>query len=62
MSNRSQTWKRTKTYLWSTMSDSRMNDLAILSIEKDLSCNWLTFDMTIDKFASVHKGRRLKLK
>ena len=43
--------KRTKTYLRSTMSDSRMNDLAILSIEKDLSCNWLTFDMTIDKFA-----------
>ena len=53
--------KRTKTYLRSTMSDSRMNDLAILSIEEDLSCNWLTFDITIDKFASVDKGRRLKL-
>ena len=54
--------KRTKTYLRSTMSDSRMNDLAILSIEKDVSCNWLIFDMTIDKFASVDQGRRLKLK
>ena len=38
--------KRTKTYLRSTVSNSRMNDPAILLIEKYLSCNWLTFDMT----------------
>lgn len=54
--------KRIKTYLRSSMSESRMNDLAILSIERDLSCDWLTPDLAIDKFAAVDKGRRIKLK
>lgn len=54
--------RRIKTYLRSSMSESRMNDLAILSIERDLSCDWLTPDLAIDKFAAVDKGRRIKLK
>ena len=46
--------KRIKTYLRTTMSDERLSDLAILSIEKEISSK-LVIDDIIDKFASIRK-------
>ena len=52
---------RIKMYLRSTMGDSRLNNVAILSIEKDLS-SALSFDTVLDHFAAVDKNRRIILK
>ena len=51
--------KRIKTYLRSTMSDQRLTDLAILSIERDLSDN-LDLDEVLDCFSEQY--RRIVLK
>ena len=52
--------KRVKTYLRSTMGQQRLNDLAILAIERDLSRS-LNFDSVVDNF--MHQNpRRIQLK
>jgi hypothetical protein len=43
--------KRVKTYLRSTMSDERLTNLALLTIEKDLTVT-LSLEDVIDKFSS----------
>ena len=53
--------KRIKTYLRSTMSEQRLNDVAVLSIEKRLAES-LSFDEIIDRFAAIDKNRRILLK
>ena len=52
---------RIKTKLRSTMSEERLSNLTLLSIEKDLSSS-LDLDMIVDTFAGIDKGRRLRLK
>ena len=52
--------KRIKTYLRSTMKDERLDKIAILSIEKDLSKN-LNLDTVIDQFNSLDKNHRIIL-
>ena len=49
-----------KSYLRSTMTQQRLIDLAILSIEKELSKN-LSLDTVVDQFASHDKNRRITL-
>ena len=51
---------RIKTKLRSTMSEERLSNLTLLSIE-DLSSS-LDLDMIVDTFARIDKGRRLRLK
>ena len=48
--------KRIKNYLRSTMTEQCLDDLGILSVEKDLSQK-LSLDNVIDKFASHDKNR-----
>ena len=48
--------KRVKNYLRSTMGEDRMNDMAILYIEKDIF-NQINTDKVIDEFAK-NKARR----
>ena len=50
--------KRVKSYLRNSMSDQRLTNLAILSIEHDIS-EKIDFDKIIDNFA--HKNRRIVL-
>ena len=50
--------KRIKSYLRSTMTEQCFTDLAILSIEKELSID-LSFDDVIDKFGSSDKIEKL---
>ncbi len=52
--------KRIKTYLRSTMTERRLIDLAMLSIERSLSQN-ISLDEVIDKFAASDKNRRILL-
>ena len=52
--------KRIKSYLRSTMTQQRLVDLAILSIEKELSQN-LSLDNVVNEFASRDKNRRIIL-
>ena len=52
--------KRIKTYLRSTMSNERLCDLAILSIEKEISRN-LVLDEVVDMFAVVGRNKRIVL-
>ena len=52
--------KRMKSYLRSTMTQQRLVDLAILSIEKELSKN-LSLDNVVNQFASYDKNRRITL-
>ena len=52
--------KRIKTFLRSTMSEQRLTDLALLSIEKQLSQN-LPLDEVIDRFAVADKNRKIVL-
>ena len=52
--------KRIKTYLRSTMSNERLCDLAILSIEKEISRN-LVLDEVVDMFAVVDRNKRIVL-
>jgi len=54
------TLKRTKTYLRSSMSEQRLTDLAVLSIERELSQN-LSLDKIVDKFALKHNRGRIQL-
>ena len=52
--------KRIKSYLRTTMLEQRLVDLAILSIEKELSQD-LSLDEIVDKFAAEDKNRRIML-
>ena len=49
-----------KTYLRSSMSEQRLTDLAVLSIERDISDN-LDLDNVVDVFAQKHKNNRIVL-
>lgn len=51
--------KLIKKYLKSTMSSSRLANLAILSIEQELAAN-IDFDKVISDFAAL-KARRIRL-
>lgn len=55
------TMKRVKTYLRTTMTDGRLNDLCMLAIERELS-HELLIDPTavLDKFAKLAE-RRVRL-
>ena len=50
--------KRIKTYLRNSMSEQRLSDLAVLSIERDFSDS-LELDLVVNNFA--HKNRRITL-
>ena len=52
--------KHIKSYLRSTTTQQRLADLAILSIEKELSRS-LSLDNVVDRFASYDKNRRILL-
>ena len=52
--------KRVKTYLRSTMGQQRLNNLAVLAIERDLSKS-LDFDSVVDNFMEQNP-RRITLK
>ena len=52
--------KRTKTYLRSSMSEQRLTDLAVLSIEKELSQS-LSLDEVVQNFSGSDKNRRIQL-
>jgi len=52
--------KRMKSYLCSSMSEQRLVNLAVLSIEKELSNN-LCLDEVVDNFAAKDKNRRIQL-
>ena len=52
--------KRIKTYLRSTMCEQRLTDLAILSIEREIS-GTLSLDEVVDRFAGIEQNRRLLL-
>ena len=52
--------KRIKTYLRSTMGEQRLTDLAILSIERELS-SMISLDEVIDIFHSEDNNRRIML-
>ena len=52
--------KRTKSYLRSNMSEQRLIDLAVLSIEQDLSKD-LSLDEVVKKFAAEDNNRRIQL-
>ena len=52
--------KRTKNYLRSSMSEQRLIDLAVLSIEQELSKE-LSLDDVVQKFAGEDKNRRIRL-
>ena len=52
--------KRLKSYLRSTMSNERLNSLAVISIERDFSFS-LSLDDIVDKFNSMDKNRRMLL-
>ena len=52
--------KRIKVFLCSTMSEQRLTDLALLSIEKELS-QTLSLDDVIDRFAAADTNRRIVL-
>ena len=55
------TLKRIKTYLRSSMSEQRLTDLAVLSIERDISDS-LDLENVVDAFAQKHKNSRIVLK
>ena len=52
--------KRIKTYLRSTMTEQRLIDLAVLSIERELS-KQISLDQVVNDFASTDKNRRILL-
>ena len=54
--------RRTKTYLRSTMGQTRLSDLALLTIERDLSSKlWDQVDELVLRFAETHKNSRIIL-
>ena len=52
--------KRIKTNLRSTMSDDRLTNLALLTIEKDLTMK-LSLEDIVDKFSSSDRRHRVVL-
>ena len=52
--------KRIKTYLRSTMTEQRLIDLAVLSIERELSKK-ISLEQVVNEFASKDKNRRILL-
>lgn len=52
--------KRIKSYLRSTMTQKRLVNLALLSIEKELSQN-LSLDDVVHRFATEDKNRKISL-
>lgn len=52
--------KRVKTYLRSTMSDERLTNLALLTIEKDLTMK-LSLEDIVDKFSTSDRRHRIIL-
>ena len=54
------TLKRVKSYLRSTMNEQRLSDLAILSIERELSSN-VSLDDVVTEFSGVDGNRRILL-
>ena len=52
--------KLIKTYHRSTMNESRLNDIAILSIEKNLAKE-LDLSMVVKNFSSAEKNHRIAL-
>ena len=50
------TLKRIKTYLRTTMSEQRLSDMSLLSIERDLS-NTIPFNEVIERFENGDKNR-----
>uniref|UniRef100_A0A1X7VLG9 HAT C-terminal dimerisation domain-containing protein n=1 Tax=Amphimedon queenslandica TaxID=400682 RepID=A0A1X7VLG9_AMPQE len=52
--------KRIKNYLRSTMSEQRLTDISLLSIEKELSSD-ISFEDVIDKFEGGDKNRSIIL-
>ena len=52
--------KRIKPYLRSSMSESRLQDISILAIEKKIA-NELSLDDVVDKFATTDNNRRILL-
>ena len=54
------TLKHIKTYLHSSMSEQRLTDLAVLSIERDISDS-LNLDDVVVAFAQKHKNARIVL-
>ena len=48
------TLKRTKTYLRSTMNETRLSNMAILSIERDISSK-LDLELVVDNFAKENR-------
>ena len=53
--------RRIKTRLRTTMSENRLSDLAILSIERECASECLDCEQIITEFASVDKNRRITL-
>ena len=54
--------RRIKTYLRSTMSQDRLDDLALLNIERELSSNlWDCLPSLVLKFAQAHKNSKIVL-
>lgn len=54
--------RRIKTYLRSTMSQTRLSNLALLYIERDLSSSlWNQMDDLVIKFAETHNNSRIAL-
>ena len=54
------TLKRTKTYLHSSMSEASLNNMAIMSIERDIADN-LDLEEVVQKFAKDTCNRRILL-
>lgn len=52
--------KRIKTYLRSTMHEERLVNLAVLSVEREIS-QTLNLESVIDKFSTLDKNRRIVL-
>ena len=54
--------RRIKTYLRSTISQTQVEDLAILNIERNLSSKlWNNLPSLVIKFAQVHKNAKIPL-
>lgn len=54
--------RRLKTYLRSTMLDSRLSELALIYIERYVSHKlWDSLDKVLDRFAKDHKNGRIRL-
>ena len=52
--------KRIKSYLCSTMGEQRLTDLAVLSVERELS-SALSLDDVVTEFSGLDRNRRIVL-